>query len=138
MLFPLAERFEATWQVGVAATLNLGAFPAVERRVREAELEAEGLRARRQALALQVTMEVAESRESARRALERIASAAAAVERAGEALRVARGKVAAGLARGVELLDAELELMRARLEGTRAAADLRIAEAALRRAAGTR
>lgn len=138
MLFPPQDRFEATWQIGLAASLNIGGYVAVERRVREAEAETERLRAQRQARAMQVTLEVSEASESVRRAAERIAAAAAAAARAEETLRVVRGKASSGLARASQLLDAELELMRARLEGTKAAADLGIAAAALRQATGAR
>jgi outer membrane protein TolC len=136
MLFPPEDKFETTWQVGVTATVNLGAFPAVERRVAEAQAEAGRLRAQREARVMQVTLEVTESAESVRRARERIPSATAALAFAEESLRVIQGKRAAGLARATELLDGELELMRARLDASRAAADLRIGDAALRRALG--
>ncbi len=136
LLFPPQDRFDATWQIGVSASVNVGGYGAVERRVRGAELEKERLAAQRDGRATQVTLEVAESYETVRRAAERIVSARAAAARSDEALRVVRDKRAAGLARATDLLDAELDLMRARLDGSRAAMDLRVGLAALRRAVG--
>jgi len=65
-----------------------------------------------------------------------LAASAEAVAAAAEARRVVEERFRAGVATSTDVLDAQLALLEAELEGTRLAATLRLAEARLMRAVG--
>jgi outer membrane protein TolC len=82
---------------------------------------------------------MAEVRQHRLTLISRLASIAAAedgVRSAAEARRVTADRFAAGVATSTELLDAQVALLSAELDRTRALAEARLAEARLRRTVG--
>ena len=135
-IFPRAEAWDDSWDVGVAATWSL--WDGGRARA-NATLAASAATAVQQRLAEFDSVVVLEVRQ---RMLEidsgRAAVAAAddAVRAAAEARRVVGERYAAGVISQTEVLDADIALLQAELDRTRAIAGVRLAEARLARVLG--
>lgn len=135
-VFPRADRWDDFWEIGVNVSWLL--WDGGRRKADEAQAAAgaEALRKRLDefdsVLALEVRQRLLEI-ESGRAAVE---AANDAVRSAEEARRVVAERFAAGVVTNIEVLDAQLALLTAELERTRALANLRLSEARLVRASG--
>jgi outer membrane protein len=135
-IFPRADRWEESWEVGVnvswslwdggrtAADVAQASNLATAARQRLAEFDAVlGVELR------QRTLDIASGRAA-------VQASADAVRAAAEARRVVDERYRAGVISQGELLDAELALLQAELDRTRALAGVRLSEARLDRALG--
>lgn len=135
-IFPRADRWEESWD----ASLNVN-WPLWDggRRAADVERAAHRADAAREQLAEFDSLVALEIREhllaldSGRAA---VAAASDAIAAAGEAHRVVTARYEAGVAIQAEVLDAELALLQAELDRTRALAGIRLSEAELERARG--
>jgi outer membrane protein TolC len=137
-IFPRAGRWDESWDVSVNASWTLwdGGRRAAERA--EASAAARAIEARLTEFDRTTTFEIEARRldlESSRAA---IASADDGIRAADEARRVVDERYRAGVATSTDVLDAELALLQAQLDRTRALASARLAEARLARALGER
>jgi outer membrane protein TolC len=135
-IFPRADRWDDSWDAGVAMTWALwdggrtraeaaqAANIAVAARQRVAEFDS--------LVALEVQQRLLEI-DSGRAA---VTAAADAVRAAAEARRVVAERYQAGVAIQTEFIDADVALLQAELDRTRALAGVRLAEARLARAIG--
>ena len=135
-IFPRAETWDDSWDVGVAATWSL--WDGGRARA-DATLAGSVAAAAQQRLAefdsivaLEVRQRLLEI-DSGRAA---VAAADDAVRAAAEARRVVAERYSAGVITQTEVLDAEVALLEAELDRTRAVAGVRFAEARLARALG--
>jgi outer membrane protein TolC len=135
-IFPRADRWEDSWDAGVSVRLPLwdGGRTGAETARADAELDVFRSRLAEfdSLLALDVRQRVLEI-ESGRAA---VAAADDAVRAATEARRVVDERYRAGVLSQIEVLDAELALLQAGLDRTRALAGVRLAEARLDRTLG--
>ena len=136
-IFPRADRWEDSWDasVNVSWTLWDGGRRAAEQA--EAAASARALSARITEFDRQVTFEIEARRldvESSRAAIE---AAREGIDAAVEARRVLGERYQAGVATSTDVLDAEVAVLQAELDRTRAVAAFRLAEARLVRAMGT-
>jgi outer membrane protein TolC len=135
-IFPRADRWEHSWEVGVnvswslwdggrtAADVAQASNLATAARQRLAEFDAVlGVELR------QRTLDIASGRAA-------VQASADAIRAAAEARRVVDERYRAGVISQGDLLDAELALLQAELDRTRALAGVRLAEARLERAIG--
>lgn len=135
-IFPRADRWEESWD----ASLHVS-WPLWDGGRRAADVERAAHRAdaaRRQLAEFDslVALEIREhllALDSGRAA---VAAASDAIAAASEAQRVVTARYEAGVAIQAEVLDAELALLQAELDRTRALTDIRLAEAELERARG--
>jgi outer membrane protein len=135
-IFPRTDRWEDSWDasVNVAWTLWDGGRRAAEQA--EAAASARALSARITEFDRQVTFEIEARRldvESSRAAIE---AAQEGIDAAVEARRVLGERYQAGVATSTDVLDAEVAVLQAELDRTRAVAAFRLAEARLARATG--
>ncbi len=135
-IFPRANQWDESWDAGVSVSWSLwdGGRAAAEK----AQATHQGEAARQRLLDFDATLDV----ELRQRSLE-IASGEAAISAADEAIRAATEarrvvgeRYQAGVIAQSEVLDAELALVQAQLDRTRALANVRLAEARLDRALG--
>lgn len=125
----------SNWQVRVGATvsldafLNFGADKAAKANLRRAEYELENRR-------LIAQQEVEEAILNVRASESAIAAAETGVAAADEDLRLSRERYEQGLGTILELLEAQVNLTRARYTRVNALTELKISEAALERARG--
>ncbi len=135
-IFPRVAEWRSSWDLSVNATWLL--WDGGRRRADEAEADA-AVRAARSRVGefdRQVTFEVRQrvlDVESSRAAIE---AATDGVRAANEARRVVGERFAAGVATSTDVLDAEVALLQAGLDRTRAVASARLADARLARAVG--
>jgi len=133
---PRVEDWRTSWDLGVNLTWPLfdGGRARAEHASTLAQADAVGHRLRDfdARVALEVRQRLLDL-ESGRAALTASSEAVAA---AAEARRVVEERFRAGVATSTDVLDAQLALLEAELEGTRLAATLRVAEARLLRAVG--
>jgi outer membrane protein TolC len=135
-IFPRAGDWHYSWDLSVNATWSL--WDGGRRRADEAEAAA-AVRAAQSRVGefdRQVTFEVRQRAlevESSRAAID---AANDGVKSATEALRVVGERFAAGVATSTDVLDAEVAMLQAGLDRTRAVASARLAEARLVRAVG--
>jgi outer membrane protein TolC len=135
-IFPRTDRWDDSWDAGVNVRWSLWDGGRTAANVAQA---ASGVEAARQRLAefdsvlsvevRQRALDIESSRAS-------IAAATDGVRAAAEAHRVVTERYRAGVIAQIEVLDAQLALLQAELDRTRALATLRIAEARLARALG--
>ena len=135
-IFPRADRWDESWDAGVAVSWSL--WDGGRARA-EAAHAAAGVTAARQrlaefdsVLALELRSRLLEI-DSGRAA---VAAAQDAIRAATEARRVVNERYRAGVATQTEVLDADVAILQAELDRTRALAGVRLAEARLARAAG--
>jgi outer membrane protein TolC len=136
-IFPRADRWEDSWDasVNVSWTLWDGGRRAAEQA--EAAALARAVAARIDDFDRQAGFEVQARQlevESSRAAMD---AAQEGIEAAVEARRVLGERYRAGVATSTEVLDAEVAVLQAQLDRTRAVASLRLAEARLARASGS-
>ncbi len=135
-IFPRADHWDDSWDVGVALTWSLWDGGRVAADVAQASFQAEA--ARQRLLEFDAVLSTEVTQRSLEIASGRAAVAAAdeAIRAATEASRVVGERFRAGVIAQSEVLDAELALVQAQLERTRALAGVRLAEARLDRALG--
>ncbi len=135
-IFPRDDQWRTSWEVGVTASWLLWDGGRTEADSAEAAATARALRARQADTNSMITTEVRQRRlelESARAAVD---AATAAVTSAAEARRVVTERFNVGVATSTDVLDAQVVLLQAELDRTRAFATIRLAEARLARALG--
>lgn len=135
-VIPQEEKFAATWDISAVLSWSPNDLLDANRGVAEANADLEKAQADmdglRDALQIEVT-QACEEYSSARAAME---ASRAGIEAAEESFRIRREQFRAGSAVATEVIDAEAELRRARLELVNASIDVRIARARLDRAVG--
>jgi outer membrane protein len=134
--FPPAGEFTGTWDLGIAASLDVGRWPAVANRSRQALAQAGQAREALGLLQDSITLEVIQARLAVSKNAERIRVARQLVAQAEENRKILNEKYNNGLALASELLDAELARLEGDLQLAQARIDLEIARAALARALG--
>jgi outer membrane protein len=135
-VLPLSATWDDTWDVGVGVTFRVfdgGHARAAEAR---ASARADGLRQRLRDLDRRMRLEVTSRVLDVRNAAAAIPVTERGVESARENLEVTRNRYREGVVPSSELLDAEVALQRAGLDGTETLARLRLALAGLDRAVG--
>jgi outer membrane protein TolC len=135
-IFPRMDVWRSSWEAGIQATWTLwdGGRSAAE--AAEADAAARALRARRADLDARIATEIRQRQLDVEAARAAIAAAEAAVQSAAETRRVTGERFAVGVATSTDVLDAQVALLQAELDRTRALANLRLAEARLARAMG--
>jgi outer membrane protein len=135
-IFPRADRWEESWDIGVNVAWAIWDGGRTRAEAAEAAGAAEAARQRLAefdtVLAVEVRQRLLEI-ESGRAA---IAAAEEGVRSAEEARRVVAERFAAGVVTHTEVLDAQVALLQAELDRTRAQAQVRLSEARLARALG--
>ena len=134
--FPPQAEFTPTWDLGIAASVDVGRWPAVARRSAQALAQEGQAREALGQLQDSVELELIQARLALKKNEERIRVARQLVEQAEENRKIAGERYKNGLALASELLDAETARLEGGLELSRARIDLRIARAALARALG--
>jgi outer membrane protein TolC len=135
-IFPTTEEFRGSWDAGARLTWVLSDVPSATAAVRDGEARARAIQAERAALADQIRLQVMSAFQD--RAEARVAEGTTArrLLAAEESYRTRRLLFQNGRATTVELLDAETDLTRARLEAVSASIDGRVAEVRLAHAIG--
>ena len=134
--FPPQAEFTGTWDLGIAASVDVGRWPAVARRSAQALAQEGQAREALGQLQDSIALEVIQARLAVKKNEERIRVARQLVEQAEENRKIIGEKYKNGLALASELLDAETSRLEGDLELARARIDLQIARAALERALG--
>jgi outer membrane protein len=135
-IFPRADRWDDSWDLGVNLSWSLWDGGRTKAEVAQALAGADAVRQRLSELDSTIALEIRQRLleiESGRAA---IAAADDSVRSAEEARRVVAERFAAGVVTHTEVLDAQLALLQAELDRTRALANLRLSEARLERATG--
>ncbi len=135
-ILPPEEKWEESWDVSVGMSWRLWDGERTAAAVAEIEAEAEALRHELADLDRRLRLEVLDRLEERATAEATIAVAEANLEAARENRRVAAERYQAGVLASAELLDAEVALLSAGLDLTRARAGRRLADAGLERALG--
>lgn len=131
-----ASRFEGSWVAGIGIELPLFDGLATRGKIAEARARLETARQQQRKLELAVALEVRQAELALAEARARLDTAGQSVAQAEESLTLLKDRYAEGLALLNQVLDAEAALTAARQRRAAAAADVRIAEAALDRARG--
>lgn len=133
-VFPLSDKFDATWDVGIAVSMDVWNWGATARQseqalARVAQLE-NALKQNEDA----VTFEITQSHLNVRQTEDRIKVAHKTVRLAQDNYRNVNEKFKNGVASSSDLLDADVAFLQARTHLTTAEADYEIAKAALQKA----
>ena len=135
-IFPRIGEWHDSWDVSVNVTWTLWDGGRRRAEVAEAAAAARAAVARTGELDRQIAFEVRQRSLELDSSRQSIAAAADGVSAATEARRVVGERFAVGVATSAEVLDAEIAVLQAELDRTRAQANARLAEARLARAAG--
>jgi len=135
-ILPPAAEWQDSWDVSLNLSWSLFDGGRGAAAARRAARRADALRRQAEDLDRRIRLEVTARALEAEAALRAVAVAARNVEAARENSRVASERHQAGVVPSSERLDAEVLLLRARLDHTEALAQLRTARAALDRARG--
>ena len=135
-IFPRADRWNTSWEVGVAATWTLWDSGRISAEAAEAAAAARAIRARQAEVDAVITTDVRQRQLDLDSARAVLVSATDAVRSATDARRVLGERFNVGVATSTEVLDAQVTLLQAELDRTRALANIKLADARLARAMG--
>lgn len=135
-IFPRARQWDDSWDAGIAVTWAFWDGGRAAADVAQATHLAEAGRERLQEFDSLLALEVRQRTLDIDSGRAAIAAAGEAVRAATEAHRVVTERYRAGVIAQTEVLDAEVALLQAELDRTRALAGVRLAEARLERAVG--
>jgi len=135
-ILPPDPRWNDTWDVSLTLSLNVFDGGRTSAAVARAEARAEAARRRLEDLDRRIRLHVIRAALDLSTAQAAVAVAERALEAGRENRRVAADRYREGLIQSSELLDAETALLRAGLDRTEALTQVRLAVAALDRAAG--
>lgn len=135
-IFPRVDRWDHSWDAGVAATWALWDGGRADAEAAQARTVVDAARQRLAEFDSVVALEVRQRLLDIDSGRAAIAAADEAVRAATEARRVVSERYSAGVAIQTEVLDADVVLLQAELDRTRAIAGVRFAEARLARALG--
>ena len=133
---PALDKFKGTWDVGISVSFDIWNWGQTKSQAEQAKAQLAQARDAHKLLEEQAVLEIAQSRLSLARAGDKVRVAAQAVAQAEENLRVTRERFKQGVALNADVLDADVALLRARLNRTQAAIDLVLAQARLEKALG--
>lgn len=134
--FPQQKEWKGTWDAGAQLTWVLTDVPAAAASTRAAEANLASLRSEVRALEDRVRREVSQALQARLDARAAVRTSKTGLDAAEESYRVRRALFQNGRATSTELLDAELELTRARLAALNAGLELRMSTARLSYAVG--
>ncbi|HET9958986.1 MAG TPA: TolC family protein [Polyangiaceae bacterium] len=134
--FPQRAEWKSTWSVGIAASWTIGDVFVNNASARDLAATSRSLEAQRAQLRDAIRQEVANQYLALTRARGALESARRGLAAAQEAYRVASDLYRVGKATTTEVIDAETELLSARISELNAGIDLRIADLRLTHAAG--
>ena len=135
-IFPRADIWRTSWELGIVASWAVWDGGRVAAEAAEAAAARRALQARTADLDAMIATDVRQRQfdlDSARAAL---VAADAGVRAATETRRVVDERFSVGVATSTDVLDAQVALLQAELDRTRAFANIRLAEARLQRALG--
>jgi outer membrane protein len=135
-VFPPQDEFKSSWDVSAQVSWALGDIPAAVASQRGSEARAAQLDAQGRAVADQIQVEVTQAVHDVARADLAVSTTARGLASAEESYRVRRLLFQNGRATSTELLDAETDLTRTRLEALDARIDARVARVRLSYALG--
>jgi outer membrane protein TolC len=135
-IFPRAGRWDDSWDASVNLTWSLWDGGRARAEVAEAEAVVTAIHQRLAEFDSVVALEVRQRMLEIDSGRAAVAAAGDAVRAAEEARRVVAERFTAGVVTHTEVLDAQLALLQAELDRTRALANVRLAEARLARATG--
>jgi outer membrane protein TolC len=135
-IFPRSGDWNDSWDLSMNASLALFDGGRVKAETAGADAAERQLRRRLAEFDSLLELEVRQRRLDVESARARVAAAGDAIRSAAESRRVLEDRYAAGVATSTEVLDAQVLLLDAELQRTRALAALRIAEAGLDHAVG--
>lgn len=135
-IFPRARQWDDSWDAGIAVTWAFWDGGRAAADVAQATHLAEAGRQRLQEFDSLLALEVRQRTLDIDSGRAAVAAAGEAVRAATEAHRVVTERYRAGVITQTEVLDAEVALLQAELDRTRALAGVRLAEARLERAVG--
>jgi outer membrane protein TolC len=135
-IFPRQEAWKKSWDVGVNVTWSLFDGDRVHAEVAEASANQRAAEERLKDFDAGVDLEVRQRAADVVSAEAAITAAEAGVRSAAEARRVLADRFAAGVAANTEVIDAQVALLQAELDRTRALANAHLAAARLDRAVG--
>lgn len=135
-IFPRRDVWRDSWELTIAATWTLWDGGRLAAEAAEATAAEAVLRARLAEVDSLLTLEITQRRLDAESARAALATALEGVRSAADARRVVAERFAVGVATSTEVLDAQVALLQAELDRTRALANIRLADARLDRALG--
>jgi outer membrane protein TolC len=135
-IFPRADQWDDSWDAGVTATWSLWDGGRARAETAQAASTVLAIRQRLAELDSVVALEIRQRTLEIDSGRAAVTAAADAVRAATEARRVVGERYQAGVIAQTEMLDAEVSLLQAELDRTRAMANVRLAEARLARALG--
>jgi outer membrane protein TolC len=135
-IFPLADRFNFTWQAGVQVSWTLNDTLLTNTTLKRLDAETDELRADRETLLRGARIEVLAAQQAVTLAVLSLTTSQKGLAAAEESYRVRRELLNAERATVVELVDAETDLTRARISALNARVDLRVAMIELAHALG--
>jgi outer membrane protein TolC len=135
-IFPRRDDWRESWEVGVTANWSLWDGGRVAAETAEAAAAASATRARLAELDSLIALDIRQRVLDADSARASLVASVDGVRSAAEARRVVAERFNVGVATSTEVLDAEVALLQAELDRTRALASIRLADARLDRALG--
>jgi outer membrane protein TolC len=135
-IIPPNDRFDGSWEVGVTFQWTVWDWMTTASQSAQAEAVHRQSEAGYELMMEGVKLEVAQLTLQLRDAGQKVESARFAVAAAEESFRVTEEQFSKGLATSVDLTDARVELLRAKLAFTQAVTEAAVTRAELRRAVG--
>lgn len=135
-IFPVVDEFRGTWSVGATVSWTLNDALVANTNQHRIQAETNELRADRDNLLRGTRIEILSAQQAVNIAIHALATSQKGLQASEEGYRVRKELLNAERATAVELVDAETDLTRARINALNARVDLRVAVAQLSHALG--
>jgi outer membrane protein len=135
-IFPVQDRWDGTWDVGVTLQWNIWDWMATHHQTVQAQAALRQAEAGFAQMNDAVALDVAQQYYNAQTAKEKVEVTFEGMEQAQESYRMTSEKFKNGMTSNTDLLDAEMALLQAKLLHTQAVVDCTLALARLKKATG--
>lgn len=135
-IFPVQDKFDGTWDVGVGLSWDIWNWLAASDQTDQAEAQYEQVKDGYKSLKDGITLEVTQNYLNLLKAKEKVLASNQSVRQAEENYRVTDETFKNGLALNSDLLDAEFDLLQAKTNYIQSMADYQLAKASLDKSIG--
>ncbi len=135
-VFPVEDKFDGTWDVGVGLSWDIWNWFATSDQTKQAEAQYEEVKDGYKSLKDGIELEVTQNYLNLLKAKEKVLASNQSVQQAEENYRVTDETFKNGLTLNSELLDAEFDLLQAKTNYIQSMADYELAKASLEKSIG--
>jgi outer membrane protein TolC len=135
-IMPVEDKFNDTWDASVVLSLDVWNWGKTQHKTEQAQARLSQSQTAVERIQSAIKLEVEQSYLNLKKARQKAEMTESAVAKAEESLKILHNKFRLGLVNNSDLLEVEVELLRAKTNHSSALIDLQLAQSALQKAVG--